>query len=226
MNPRQLGVLSGLFDEIKGKVDDGDLTYDFVRGGLKSILDGRKIIPVGQRPSGRSLVLSKTFAVDGCSAAEKLALVKNKWGRDVFEGYEETQLRLGPFFTEHDSPAVESGNCATFESVRRLTLMECAQELLDTGDTDLGNLEGDLIHKGITFSIKQVVEILKGGLVSADRRGVIFFVHNVKADQVAVAFMSHIKNALYGKDPDDNYAYVKGVQVVSRTLPPHLRSEE
>ncbi len=214
MSPRQLGVLSALFDQIKKKIAEEEIDYSIAKQGLTNLLEGRSTAIY--QPHG-GLVLAKTFSVNS-SRIERMTMGKDRWGRDIFEGYDEVTLRLGPFFTRVDSPSVEGGTCGVFETSGRMRPEECARELLKIQNGDISDLELALIDQGFSFSIRQVMEILKDKSV-CKKNGVLFFVHNNEKTGVAVATIARTRRDLCGKDMNDPYAYAPGLQVVTRAIP-------
>jgi hypothetical protein len=225
MTPQQLGVLSALFDQIKVKVNDETLKYRFVKENLSLILSGDTIKTICIREVQNLLVHTSTFKINPSPEIKELNLVRGGYRSSSVEGYEDVRLRIGTFFTEGGSPPTDGGGCAVFESATRISLMEAGQGLTGANQIDVTAFDKDMIEKGISFSIIQVLDILKNKQVELKKSagGIIFFVHNAEKTEVGAVISSRKNGVLLGREWNNPYTYSANTLVVSRTFPKHLQ---
>jgi hypothetical protein len=206
--------------------DDGSLSYKFVKNGLENILEGPKF---NRTTSLGNLTLVDTFRVEETPEIGEMKTVPHKYyHRSIsFEGYDSIRLELGKFFLKGGSPKTPGGKAGILVSNRRLSILDFIQELLGESSIDADLFEQSVIDSGITFSIKQVMNILTSDntadVVARPKKGSIFLVHNSEMNSVGGVSISSSKKYLYGKNPDDIYPYSAGTLFVVRNIPSHLK---
>lgn len=223
MTPRQLGVLVELFDQIRTKIETGTLEYGFVKNSLGEILDGPRV----QLAAGNRLSVMGTFDVSS-EVKRKMLFVEEVYGRRRFQGYG-TNMRLGEFFCG-ESPATPGGIGAVLVSDHGLTILDFIAEVFEdnTENTDWNKIEERIFRLGLSFSMKQVMDILENGvvddIVGTKKRTLVFLVHNNSA-QIGAVTTSRDHKGLFGKDLDTKYTF-KSAAFIVRSAPSHIRTKQ
>lgn len=223
MTPHNLGVLSDLFDRIKNRVNEGVVDYSYVKKGLEEILSGEAFLSTEDillPTNEEGLVFVDRLHINA-SNITKLEPTNHR-----FAGFENIQNRLGSFFTDHVCPYTKEGEGAILESTGRFTILSLVQKLIPNIQIkNEKDLEKKLLEMVVTFSLVQVLEIIKQGLPNTKKRkSLIFLVHTDHG--VGAVVVPPTCKIIYGKDWKEAYAYSKGTQLIVRNTPDHLKPKK
>lgn len=218
MTDKELATLTRLFREIERKTEDEVLSFKFVVGGLQTISGGKEIPTVLYTPGPVGVLIFKHSLIVEASQEIALEIEDGIWRCRVINGY-----NIPPSLDKPTQPATAGGDGAILETVRRATLFDFAQELLNEPVTREFSFEKKLFDQGISFSLPQVFKILDSGLPNANKRkSRIFFIHDSDCGVCAVS-VSSAHSQLYPRDWDGAYSYTDGTNVMVRNVPKHFQ---